>query len=209
LLATIHGTFLSQQLWGSTYAIWPLLTLLIAGLVSQIPTIARTTAAIIAATFFICGGLYATSHERLGYIHLDGPLAHATLPQLRGLTTPGPYIPAFEELIRFTDAEIPADDGILLIPGEVPFYFATGRTPQFPILLFDPATDPYTPQQTLDQARADNIRWLIVTRSLQLTGPPDPDLPEIIRTLEQDFTLYRTLAGYDIYRRKSSSTPNE
>jgi hypothetical protein len=98
LLATIHGTFLSQQLWGSTYAIWPLLTLLIAGLVSQIPTIARTTAAIIAATFFICGGLYATSHERLGYIHLDGPLAHATLPQLRGLTTPGPYIPAFEEL---------------------------------------------------------------------------------------------------------------
>ena len=31
LLATIHGAFLSQQLWGSTYAIWPLLMLLDCG----------------------------------------------------------------------------------------------------------------------------------------------------------------------------------
>jgi hypothetical protein len=30
LLAAIHGTFLSQQLWGSTYGIWPLLILLLA-----------------------------------------------------------------------------------------------------------------------------------------------------------------------------------
>ena len=30
LLAAINGTFMSQQLWGSTYAIWPLLILLIA-----------------------------------------------------------------------------------------------------------------------------------------------------------------------------------
>ena len=84
-------------------------------------------------------------------------------------------------LVRVTNAEIPANDGILLLPGEDPFYFATGRIPQFPILLFDPATDPYTPQQSLDEARAHNIRWLIVNRQTQLTGPPHPDLPEITR----------------------------
>jgi hypothetical protein len=94
------------------------------------------------------------------------------------------------------------NDGILLLPGEDPFYFATGRTPQFPILLFDPATDPYTPQETLDQARAHNIRWLIVTRNLQLTAPPKPDLPEALRILQQEFVPYRTLTDYDIYRRK-------
>ncbi len=202
LLATIEGTFLSQQLWGSTYAIWPLLMLLIAAMLTQIPTIARPLAATIAATFLLCGGLYATSHERLNYIHLDGPEAHATLPSLRGLTTPGPWIPDFEELVRFTNAEIPANDGILLLPGEVPFYFATGRTPQFPVLLFDPTTNPYSPQQLLDQARAHNIRWLIVTRSLQLTDPTDPDLSTVLRTLQQDFVPYRTLTNYDIYRRK-------
>jgi hypothetical protein len=175
--------------------------LLIAALLTQIPTIARPLAIVISATFLICGSLYATSHERLSYIQLDGPLARATLPELRGLATPGPWLPAFEELIRVTNTEIPANDAILLIPGDTPFYFATGRTPQFPILLFDPATNPYTPAQILAQSRARNVRWLIVTRNLQLTAPPSPDLPEILHTLQPEFTLVHTLANYDIYRR--------
>jgi len=202
LLATIHGAFLSQQLWGSTYALWPLLTLLIAALLTQVPTIARPLAVIISATLLLCGSLYATSHERLSYIQLDGPLARATLPELRGLATPGPWIPAFEQLVRVTNAEIPSADAILLIPGDTPFYFASGRTPQFPVLLFDPATDPYSPQQVLDQSRAHNVRWLIVSRNLQLTGPPSPDLPDILRALQPGFTLVRSLPNYDLYRRK-------
>ena len=202
LLATIHGAFLSQQLWGSTYALWPLLLVLIAAMFTKTATIARPLAAIIAATFFLCGGLYSLSHERLNYVRLDGAEARATLPGLRGLTTPGPWIPAFEELIRVTNADIPMGDGVILLPGEVPFFFAAGRTPQFPVLLFDPATDPYTPQQTLDQACRQNIRWLIVTRNPQLVDIPKPDLPEVLRVLQQDFAPYRTLTKYDIYRRK-------
>jgi hypothetical protein len=38
LLATIHGAFLSQQLWGSTYAIWSLLMLLIAMMLAHSPS---------------------------------------------------------------------------------------------------------------------------------------------------------------------------
>jgi hypothetical protein len=200
LLATIHGAFLSQQLWGSTYALWPLLMLLIAVLLTQVPTLARPLAIVISAAFLICGSLYATSHERLSYIQLDGPLARATLPELRGLATPGPWLPGFEELIRTTNAEIPSNDAILLIPGDTPFYFATGRTPQFPVLLFDPATNPYTPPQVLAQSRARNVHWLIVSRNLQLTAPPSPDLPDILRALQPGFTLVRTLPNFDIYR---------
>ena len=202
LLVTIHATFLSQQLWGSTYAIWPLLILLIAALLAQVPTIARPVAIVIAATFLINGSLYAVSHERLSYIQLDGTRAHATLPGLRGLTTPGPWIPGFEELIRVTNAEIPPNDGILLVPGEDPLYFATGRTPQFPILLFDPATDPYTPQQTRDQARDRNIRWLILDTNPQLAASPYDQLPAVTAVLLQDFAPYRTLANFTIYRRR-------
>jgi hypothetical protein len=202
LLATIHGTFLSQQLWGSTYAIWPLLTLLIATMLLQVPTLARPLAVVVSATFLLCGALYATSHERLGYIHLEGPEARATLPALRGLTTPGPWIPAFEDLVQVTNLEIPPNDAILLIPGDVPFYFATGRTPRFPVLLFDPATNPYTTQQTLDQARAHNIRWVIVNRNSQLTDPPEPGLPDVLGLLQQDFVLDHTVSNYEIYRHK-------
>ncbi|HEX9198911.1 MAG TPA: hypothetical protein VF865_05095, partial [Acidobacteriaceae bacterium] len=110
--------------------------------------------------------------------------------------------PGFEELIRFASAEIPAGDGVLLIPGENPFYFATGRTPQFPVLLFDPATDPYSPHQVLDRALAHNIRWVVVSRNLQLAAPPMPDLPETVGLLRQDFAPYRTLGNYDVYRRR-------
>ena len=202
LLVTIHATFLSQQLWGSTYAIWPLLILLIAALLAQVPTIARPVAIVIAATFLINGSLYAVSHERLSYIQLDGTRAHATLPGLRGLTTPGPWIPGFEELVRVTNAEIPPNDGILLVPGEDPLYFATGRTPQFPSLLFDPATDPYTPQQTRDQARDRNIRWLILDTNPQLAASPYDQLPAVTAVLLQDFAPYRTLANFTIYRRR-------
>jgi hypothetical protein len=202
LLATIHGTFLSQQLWGSTYALWPLLTILIALLLLQIPTIARPLTAIIVATFLLCGGLYAASHERLSYNHLDGTIARSTLPQLKGLATPGPYIPDFEELVRVTNSEIPPNDGILLIPGQDPFYFATGRIPQFPVLLFDPATNPYSPQQVVEKARIHNIQWLVINRNLQLMANPSPNLPDYVQALQQDFTPVRTLTNYTIYHRK-------
>jgi hypothetical protein len=202
LIATIHGTFLSQQLWGSTYALWPVLTILIAFLLVQIPTIAKPLAAVIAVTFLLCGGLYAASHERLSYNHLDGAIAHSTLAEFKGLATPGPYIPDFEELVRVTNAEIPANDGILLIPGQDPFYFATGRIPQFPVLLFDPATNPYSPQQVVEQARIHNIQWLIINRNLQLMSDPSPNLPDYVAALQQDFAPVRTITNYTIYHRK-------
>lgn len=151
---------------------------------------------------FLYGGLYASSHERLSYVRLDDAEVRATLAGLRGLTTPGPWIPAFEELVDITNADVPMGEGVILLPGEVSFYFGTGRTPQFPVLLFDPATDPYTPRQTLDQAHAHNIRWLIVARNLQLVASPKPDLPEVLFVLQQDFAPYRTLTNYDIYRRR-------
>src|ERR1700730_6384012 len=44
----------------------------------------------------------------------------------------GPWIPQFEELVRYTDREIPRGEGLLLIPGEDPFYYTTGRRPRFP-----------------------------------------------------------------------------
>jgi hypothetical protein len=202
LLATIDGTFLSQQLWGSTYAIWPLFLLLVYLLLTAVPDVAKPLAWTIAGTLLVCGGLYSVSLERLSYIHLDGEMAHATLPPLLRMSTQGPWLPHFEELVSVVETEIPPEDQVLLIPGDVPFYFATGRTPRFPILLFDLAADPYTPQQTLEQARAYGIRWLIVSRNPQLKGSSLPDLDEIVRVVTTDFVLQRQTAGYDIYRRR-------
>ena len=213
LLATIFGTLLSQQLWGSTYAIWPLFVLLLAELLAciaagldspQTTPLVPALAAVVAATLLTCGTLYAASAERLDYAQLhDGPLQRSTLPALRGMATRGTYLPAFDQMVRFTDAEIPRDDGILLLPGEDPFYYATGRTPQFPVLLFDTTCNPYTPAQIAQIARERNIRWIIVKRTLQLTADPMPQQDATLHLLAQQFSLYRQLDSYDIYRRNA------
>lgn len=207
LLAAINGTFLSQQLWGSTYAIWPLLLLLIAELIAWLAELApkwlpAALTAVAVTVLLVCGGFYTASEERLSYADLrDGYGLHSASPQLAGMTIAGPYLPEFDELLRYAAAQIPTGDGLILLPGEDPFYFATGRTPQFPLLLFDPATDPYSPQQIAELAQARNIRWLIVKRHLQIKESPMPQPEDTLKALETQFALKKRLTGYDIYRR--------
>ncbi len=223
LLAAIHGTFLSQQLWGSTYALWPLLTLLLAEMMAFLvgpsfvgpsgtgsleirEPVARwmptAVTAFIAATLLVCGAFYTTSEERLSYVDLpDGPVLHSAFPQLAGLSLAGPYLPEFDELLRYSAAEIPFDDGLILLPGEDPFYFATGRVPHCPVLLFDPATDPYSPSEIGAMAQEQRIRWLIVKRKLQMKVNPMPYRDATLKLLQGQFKLRTRLRAYDIYRR--------
>jgi hypothetical protein len=219
ILAAVCGTFMSQQLWGSTYAIWPLLALLIAELLAILDGFAahdaaRDTAirsakwfvpalaALISVTLFVCGGFYMVSEERLSYVNFpDGPVQHSAFPQLAGMATPGPYLPQFDELLRYAQANIPEGDGLILIPGEDPFYFVTGRVPRYPVLLFDPTTDPYSPAETAALARTKNIRWLIVKRDLQMKVDATPDRAETMTLLIKEFKLGAHLHGYDVYRR--------
>jgi hypothetical protein len=211
LLAAIHGTFMSQQLWGSTYAIWPLLVLLAAEMLRFLERFTArdgarwflpALAALISITFLVCGGLYTASEERLSYANLpDGPPAHSAFPQLAGLATPGPYLPEIDELLRYAEANIPFDDGLVLVPGEEPFYFVTGREARFPVPFFDPTIDPYSPAEIASLVQSRNIRWLIVKRDLQTREDPTPNSAVLMDALMHEFTLAAHLRGYDVYRR--------
>jgi len=211
LLAAIHGTFLSQQLWGSTYGIWPLLVLLVAELLAFLegfaarapsPWLVPALASLISVTLLVCGGFYTASEERLSYADLpDGPPMHSAFPQLAGLSTPGPYLPQIDGLLRYAQANIPFDDGIVLVPGEEPFYFASGRAPRFPVPFFDPTIDPYSPAEIASLARFRNIRWLIVKRDLQTKEDPTPEREALMKALLAEFRPYARLNGYDVYRR--------
>lgn len=230
LIAAVNGNFMSQQLWGSTYAVWPLFMILFAstlvglsslgldaGLVPQ--SIGRTSppskrsedpqswttiplAAIAAASLLVSGACYVRAHERLDYANLsDGEPARSTLPQLKGLSVRGDWIPNFEELVRYSEANIPRDDGLLLLPGEDLFYYTTGRRPRFPVLLFDHTTNPYSPEEIARLCRDKNIRWVIVKQDLQLEEDPVENRDRLIELLEKDFEQVESLNNYDIYRR--------
>jgi hypothetical protein len=205
VLAAIHGAFLSQQLWGSTYALWPLLMILVAQTFARLPAQARPVAVAsvvaISITFLVCGGLYAISLERLSYVQIpDALIERSTTPALGGMADRGPYLHNLEELVAFAAREIPPRDGVLPLPGEDPFFYATGRVPQFPVTLFDPATDPYSATELMAETRRRNIRWVIVKRVLQINANPQPEGAETLQLIPQEFALYKRLDGYDIYR---------
>ena len=210
LIATVNGAFMSQQLWGSTYALWPLFIILSAEIIVSLSILLKERlwtllplTATIGLSLLISGAFYIRSHERLDYANLDeGVLTKSTLPQLKGMATRGDWLPNFEELVRYTEREIPRDDGILFIPGEDPFYYTTGRRPLFPVLSFDHTVNPYSPPEILKLARDRNIRWLIVKQDLQ---DEDEELEkqrdQLTEALEQDFEQVESLKNYDVYRR--------
>lgn len=267
ILAAIHGCFLSQQLWGSTYGIWPLFMILFAmtlvsmtqlfslnprqqefdrleaglvppdtertspsskqpdelerttlsskqpaGLFEHVPLYSQSAdwawltlplATVTALSLLVAGGFYVRSHERLSYANLDeGELRHASLPSLKGLSTRGDWIPNLEELVRFAKVNIPPGDGILLLPDEDAFYYATGRRPQFPVLLFDHTVNPYSPEQIRTICRDRNIQWLVVKQDLQNEDDAvDQEKEQIAAALEDDFEHVEELSNYDVYRR--------
>lgn len=222
MLGAIHGALLSQQLWGSTYALWPLLIILVASILAALVPCTTNSAtsnadtgcatlpltaftAIASLALLISGGYYALSHERLSYVDLSGDtLVRSSLPALRGLAMRGNWLPDFEELVAYSNREIPAGDAILALPGEDLFYFTTGRTPQFPVVMFDNTVNPYNAKQIFEFARQRNVRWLIVKRTLQLQEEPLSFRPQLLELLSRDFEAVDSLNNYDIYRRKQN-----
>ena len=212
LIAAIQGAFMSQQLWGSTYAIWPLFMILVAMNLSELSSLLKPNswkiefaiAAVAVSSLLIAGTFYVRSHERLSYANLDdGELRRATLPQLNGLATRGDWIPGFEQLVRYTDQKIPRDEGILLLPGEDLFYYTTGRKPQFPVLMFDQTVNPYSPQEVLNLCRERNIRWVIVKQDLQDEDDQlEAQRDKLVEAIAGDFKQVDDVPNYDVYRRK-------
>ena len=199
LVATVHGVFLSQSTWGSTYAIWPLLVLMLA-LLFRVTRAPAWLAAIIAAAMLHAAWPYVEDNERLTYVKLEGEKHRSSRPELRGLSMSGEWLPEFEELVAWSDRNIPRDDGILSLPGEDLFYFTTGRRPRFPVLMFDRTINPYDARTIVAIAKQRNIRWLIVKERLQLNGTPMENRDETLRLLAPHLRPAAKLKNYDVYR---------
>src|SRR5947209_4892699 len=127
-------------------------------------------------------------------------MRNSSRPALRGIRMRGEWLPEFEELVAWTDAHVPRGDGVLCLPGEDLFYFATGRRTHFPVVMFDGTVNPYAPEQIAAFAAARDIRWVIVKRRLQLNGTPYPRLGDTIHLLRARYAPVAFLRNYVVFR---------
>jgi 4-amino-4-deoxy-L-arabinose transferase-like glycosyltransferase len=207
-IGTLQGAFLSQGVWGSTYAVWPLAMILIASALAAAANwtkhgsaAATTISLAIALSLLISGGHYVRSLVRLDYADIwNGQPERSAVPALRGLTVRGAWLHQFDELVAYAKEKIPAEDGLILIPGEDLFYYATGREPRFPVLMFDETGNPYSPDQIAQRARTHNIKWLVVKRKLQLQFDVVEDRQHLLGLLGRGCTKADELENYDVYR---------
>jgi len=212
LIATAHGVFLSQQLWGSTYGIWPMFLIMLGLCLSSVNELSDRreggwlilSAVLASVSLTTAGTFYIYSNDRLDYVDFeDGEMQHSQLPQLAGLSIRGDYLPQFEELVSYVNQNFPPDDGILALPGEDLFYYTTGRRPRFPALLFDVTNNPYSAEDIAQLARERDIRWLIVKNDLQIeVDKTIDDKDHILELLKPEFKHIESLDNYEIYRRK-------
>lgn len=209
-VGAVHGALLSQSTWGSTYGIWPLLVVLLAWSIGcwRLPQPTMLIAAVIAAASMLNSGWdYVDNDRRLTYARVgEGEMRRSALRPLRGLRMRGPWLPAFEELVTFAEANIPRQAAILSMPGEDLFYFTTGRIPAFPIVMFDRTINPYSSVEISRLVDSRGTDWVIVKRSLQINGDPMPELGEVLRLLAPRFERVARLTNYDIYRRKGRNS---
>lgn len=211
LVGTINGSLLSQQVWGSTYGIWPLLILLFAS--TLLPLMATlqvrfswgeiSLAVIMALSLLVSGGYYIWRNQRLNYLQIPKEeIFRSKLLPLKGLSIRGHWISDFEELVNFAEHNIPRQDGLLMIPGEDLFYYTTGRHPRFPVMMFERTINPYQSLEILELSRTRNIRWLVVKRDYQIASEQVEDKANLLALLSRDFKQVTRLRNYTIYRRK-------
>src|SRR5258708_9799813 len=135
-------------------------------------------------------------------------MAHSTLPQLQGLSMRGDFVPDFEELVKYTDNNIPREDGILLLPGEDLFYYTTRRHPHFSVLLFDVTNNPYNADEIREKVLAGDIEWVILKNDLQIEADTTIDNKDkIFAALKPDFRHIESLNNYEIYKRRHPNDP--
>ena len=161
------------------------------------------------AIFVGCAmAVYTITNTRLSlYIPVSGTPQKARSPALTGLATPGPFAGDLDELIALTSREIPAEEAVLFLPGEDPFYFATKREPQLSINMMGWAVYPYSDLWVAEQAELKKIPWVIVKREFQSpqSWTPLRDLHAIEAKLEETYELHQSLRAYHVYRRSESA----
>lgn len=213
LILLINAALLAQGYTASHFGIWPLLIILFGQLLYLITNSSLAKYALFVRRIFVINSIGLTislsimmiTNYHLRAVSSFNPgevINHSVFPALNGLSIPGEQIPNFDNLLTFVKKEIPLDEQIMIIPAEDPFYFGSGRIPKFPLYMYDWTLLLYSPQEVLDKVTQYDVKWMVIKIDLQAKWIVNwRNLNSLLVQLKKEFTLYKTLPGYEIYRK--------
>lgn len=117
LIASVHATFLSHGIVGSSYHMWPFAILLIGYIEKFINSKKLSLIFLVFLTAILARSV--KDNYAMGYIDATGLMARATTGRLAGLSTPGEWIGQFESMIAYVQTSIPMDDRVAFLPGRI------------------------------------------------------------------------------------------
>ncbi len=136
---------------------------------------------------------------------LHGITYEATIKdKLEGLGASGDYFPQMEKLFQFADKHIKKIDKVVTLPGEDPFYYATGRIPPLAYVQANPHTFvPHNVNWFLQQCLEEKVKWIIVKKRLQNQNYIYIDITPLLKPnkIPKYYNLYADLGLYYIYKR--------
>jgi hypothetical protein len=213
LVGVSQAAFLSQGVAGSSYALWPVLLILLAASAAAIaeaipdrgPRLVRIVLPVAGVVLAVAGALYVQSESRLRYAKVaERPIARARHPRLAGMATGGSYLPELDALLAFCEQEIPSGDPVLALPGEDPLYFALRRRPPLPVAQYDRTLNPFTLYELVEQIHERGVSWIIVKERLQIGAAPFPEQPLLLKALAPEFAELARVGSYRVLRRVSA-----
>ena len=123
---------------------------------------------------------------------------------LKGLGTSGDYFPQMEKLFQFADKHIKKTDKVVTLPGEDPFYYATGRIPPLAYVQANPHTFvPHDVNWFLQQCLEEKVKWIIIKKRIQNYPMFYIDITPLLKSnkIPKYYNLYADLGLYYIYKR--------
>jgi hypothetical protein len=75
--------------------------------------------------------------------------------------------------------------------------------------MFDHTVNPYNAEEILAEARARDIRWLVIKDELQLEEEPLENKEHLFELLRQDFKHVESLNNYEIFKRRLPGETDE
>lgn len=197
------SSFLSQGIDGSTYGIYPLFIIMLSLILKELKLNFKNinwNRYILYFSILITINLSVSViyNIRLSYFSKSGTIIKASIPEMKGLSTPGPWIKEMENMIDYVKYNIPSNETIISVPGEDPFYFLLKRKPVISFFQYLYSTFPYSDKDYANIIIDKKIQWIVVKNNTQFKYWINSE--SLLSYLKPYCNLYVNIPSYSIYK---------